>query len=85
MKVAVIQIKCNDEGDVEANISALYDMIDLECEKSTEKPELYLGPGFAICGYIFDCEHASKIVECQGGKTETFLGQVAKKNQFFLD
>jgi len=51
-------MKCNDKGDVEANISALSDMIDLECEKSTEKPELFLGPEFAICGYTFDYERA---------------------------
>jgi len=71
LKVAVIQMKCNDKGDVEANISALSDMIDLECEKSTEKPELFLGPEFAIFGYTFDYERAWKLAECQGGRTET--------------
>lgn len=83
MRVAVVQMQCNDTGDTEANIQVLTNLVEKACS-STEKPELILGPEFALCGYSYDREQLWKTAERQGGMTETFLCKVASQHGIYF-
>ena len=91
MRVAVVQIQCDDTGNKEDNMKTLSDLLEAELggvgdnNEQQERPEmLVLAPEFAICGYTYVYETMWKSAERQDGLTEQFVCEMAFKYKIFF-
>ena len=93
MRVGVIQMRCNDDGDIESNRSNFERLVAEACHGDNDdeddggganKPELLLGPEFALCGYTYDTEKLWSMAEPQGGPTEKFLCSLSQRYSVYL-
>ena len=73
--VGVLQMECNDEGDIQWNQHEFSRLVAEVCKNSNKKIDMILGPECAICGYSYNSEMVwSKISDIQGGQsTEQFF------------
>ena len=74
MRVAVIQMQCDDTGNKEANMKTIAKLLEKELLSNGDgesndgtfpppRPKVVLAPEFAICGYTYEYETMWKAAE----------------------